>query len=681
MKIFKLTIYLTQGLFFCSTSLKAHDFFELEPVVVYGREYNLIGESISASEGHVGQVDLEYRPLLRTGELLEVVPGLIVTQHSGTGKANQYFLRGFNLDHGTDFATFVDGMPINMVTHAHGQGYTDLNFLIPELVQTVSYSKGSYYAAVGDFSAAGAAFFDTMDQLDSGIARFSAGEFDYYRGLIAESFQLTENTSLLAAFDATFYSGPWDIDEDLEQYKGLLKYSMQAEDLRYEITFMGYDSQWNSADQIPERAVRSGLISRLGSMDDTVGGETYRYSISNKIVLDKPDSRTALDLYAIAYDLNLWSNFTYFRDDSVNGDQFEQADNRMIYGGNLVHTLNNVAILDIPTRQTIGAQTRFDVIDEVGLYDTVERVRRNTVREDAVDQFSISLFYEGEFFVTEAFRAILGLRNDYHVFDVDSNLAANSGDEEDYLLSPKTSLIYTMSEQLEVYLSGGLGFHSNDARGTTITIDPDSGGPADRVDPLVRSTGAEVGARFTWNDKLNSSLALWWLELDSELLYVGDAGTTEASIGSERYGVEIANYFRPSEWLTLDLDLAFTESEFENGDEIPGALSTVISSGVTVVSQAGLFASLRGRYFGPRYLTEDGSEKSNSSLLFNLRTGYDVNEQLRIELDVLNLFDSNDDDITYFYESRISASEPVEADRHFHPIEPRSLRAAVTYRF
>ncbi len=660
----------------------AHDFFELEPVVVYGRETDLIGDSISASEGLVSQVDLEYRPLLRTGELLEVVPGLIVTQHSGTGKANQYFLRGFNLDHGTDFATFVDGMPINMVTHAHGQGYSDLNFLIPELIGTVSYSKGPYYAAVGDFSSAGAAFFDTTDQLDTGIARFAAGEFDYYRGLVAESFQLTEQANFLAAFDATFYSGPWDIDEDLNQYKALLKYSVRTEDLRYEITFMGYDSEWNSADQIPERAVNSGLISRLGSIDDTVGGDTYRYSISSNIISDTPDSRTALDLYTIFYNLNLWSNFTYFLNDpDGRGDQFEQADDRIIYGGSLEHTLHNKTIFNMATRQTIGVQTRFDVIDEVGLYNTFERSRTSVVREDEVDQFSIGLFYEGEFFVTEAFRAILGLRNDYYMFDVDSDLAANSGDDQDYLFSPKASLIYTLNERLEFYLSGGLGFHSNDARGTTITIDPASGDPADRVDPLVQSTGAEIGVRFTWNDMLNSSFALWWLELDSELLYVGDAGTTEPSIGSERYGIEIANYFRPFKWLTFDLDLAFTESELENGDEIPGALSTVISGGMTAVSEMGLFASIRGRYFGPRYLVEDGSVESGSSLLFNLRTGYNINETFRIELDVLNLFDSNDDDITYFYESQLSDESTGEFDRHFHPIEPRSLRAAVTYRF
>lgn len=668
-----------------------HDVIELEPMTVYGRSYDLIGESVSASEGYVSQVDLEYRPLSRTGELLEVVPGLIVTQHSGTGKANQYFLRGFNLDHGTDFATFVDGMPVNMVTHAHGQGYTDLNFLIPELVQTVSYSKGSYYAAVGDFSSAGAAFFNTMDKLDSGIARFSAGEYDYYRGLVADSFQLTENSSFLAAFDATFYSGPWDdIDEDLNQYKALLKYSMETENLQYEVTFMGYDSEWNSADQIPERAVNNGIISRLGSRDETVGGESYRYSISSRVTIDGPDSHTDLDLYTIFYDLNLWSNFTYFLDDPTkNGDQFEQADDRTIYGGSLTHTLDNIEIFSTTTRQTFGIQTRFDVIDEVGLYNTVERTRINIVRQDEVDQLSVGLFYEGEFFISENFRAILGLRNDYYVFDVESDLAVNSGDDEDYLLSPKGSLIYTMNERLEFYISGGLAFHSNDARGSTITVDPESGDPVDTVDPLVRSTGAETGARFTWNDMLNSSLAIWWLELDSELLFVGDAGTTEPSDGSERYGIEITNYFRPTNWLTLDLDFAYTESEFENGDEIPGSLNTVVSSGVTLVSETGFFASIRGRYFGPRHLVEDGSFKSDSSLLFNLRTGYDVNEKLRIELDVLNLFDSNDDDITYFYESRLFDETVLNPDgtadgipdRHFHPVEPRALRAALTYRF
>lgn len=664
--------------------LLADTVYHLDEYVVVSRETNILGATISASEGLYGQPDLEYRPILRTGEVLEVVPGLIVTQHSGTGKANQYFLRGFNLDHGTDFATFVDGMPVNMVTHAHGQGYTDINFIIPELIEFVNYTKGPYHAALGDFSSAGSAQIKTASKMDKGLASISVGEDNYLRAVVADSFAINDKQHLLLALESHSTDGPWEIDENLSQFKALAKYTQDIENAKWSLTFHGYDAEWDSADQIPLRAVEQNQFSELGSIDEDVGGETARYSLSTDYRRDTGDTVTTASAYAVYYDLNLWSNFTYFLEDPINGDEFQQSEERFTYGANFAHSLPHAHLFDRHARHTFGLQFRYDTINDVGLYQTAAREPLKTIRVDDVDQLSTGVFYENEIEWTSRLRSTLGLRADYYHFDVSSDLSANSGNEDDFIASPKISVSYRATPKLELYTSAGLGFHSNDARGTTIQLDPTDPlltTTADSVDPLVRSTGAEVGMRYTWTDKLNTSLSIWWLELDSELLYVGDAGATEATIGSERYGFEISNYYRPIDTLTFDLDFSATNAQLENGDEIPGALDTVLNGGVSYNSENGFFTSLRARYFGPRPLTENGSIQSDSSLVFNLRAGYNFTEKLRLSIDVLSLFDSDDDDITYYYESQLPSETTAVEDIHFHPIEPRTLRVNLTYRF
>lgn len=537
---------------------------------------------------------------------------------------------------------------------------------------------------MGDFSSAGSAQINTVDDLDRGLFVLTVGEDSYLRSVIAESFRISTTENIVLGFEGHYYDGPWEIGEKLNQFKGFAKYTKELEDGSWSFTFHGYDAEWDSADQIPRRAVNQGLISELGSIDKDVGGESSRYSLSTDYRHTSGDTETTVSAYAIYYDINLWSNFTYFLEDPVNGDEFEQAESRMIYGLNLTHRLAHRELFGRPAEHTFGAQFKYDVIDGVGLYQTRNRERLATVREDDVNQLAAGLFYENKIEWNDRFRSIIGLRGDFHHFDVESDLDANSGDADDFILSPKLSLIYTASEKLELYASAGLGFHSNDARGTTIRLDPTDpllATPADKVDALAQSTGAETGLRFSWTDKFNSSLSVWWLELDSELLYVGDAGATEASIGSTRYGIELANYYRPVDWLTFDLDVSVSQAELENGDNIPGALETVFSGGVSWRDDSGLFASLRGRYFGPRALTEDGSMESDSSLVFNLRTGYDFSDNLRLSVDVLNLFDSSDDDITYFYESQLASEVAGVEDIHFHPMEPRSLRVSLTYRF
>jgi hypothetical protein len=656
---------------------------QLEPVLVTGRAADLIGSASSASQGQVGQTELETRPLLRPGEVLEVIPGMAVTQHSGTGKANQYFLRGFNLDHGTDFSTWIDGMPVNLPTHGHGQGYMDLNFLIPEIIDTVDFKKGPYYTEVGDFSSAGTSNIHLFNKLPQGLVKFGVGEDDFYRLVAVDSPRLGPGI-LLYALEGRYYDGPWDTPERLKKFSGVLKYTLDYGHTGFSLLAMGYASKWDAADQIPERAVVQGLISRLGAIDPSDGGKTSRYSLSGEWWRKWGNGTTRANAYVFYYKLNLFSNFTFFLDDPVNGDQFEQEDRRVVAGGHVSHTWST-DWLGKAMEHTLGLQVRHDAIPEVGLHKTRERTRLSTVRSDDVAETSLGLYYRQQTQWLSKLRTVLGLRGDVFFFDVESDNTLNSGSWTDGIVSPKLSLILGPWASTEVYLNGGFAFHSNDARGTTITVDPQTGDPAARVDPLVRSKGAEIGVRSTLIPGLHTTVAFWYLKLDSELLFVGDAGITEPSRPSQRYGVEWTNFYRVAPWLVLDADFAFTHAEFTDDDpagkRIPGALATVIATGATLDLPYNLFGSLRLRYFGPRPLIEDNSVRSDASTVVNLELGYKY-KQFLAQLDVLNLFNSKDHDIDYFYPSRLPG-EPAEgvADVHFHPMEPRTVRFYLTYRF
>jgi hypothetical protein len=655
----------------------------LAPVVVTGRADDLTGIAGAASEGRVGQAQLETRPFLRPGEVLEVVPGVIVTQHSGTGKANQYFLRGFNLDHGTDFSSFVDGVPVNFPTHAHGQGYMDLNWVIPELIDYVTFRKGPYYADVGDFSSAGTAAFHLVKTLPEGLAKVGSGQDDYYRVLVAQTPKIGPG-HLLYAFEANFYNGPWDHHEHVRKFNGVLKYTLTSGPSTLSLGFAAYSNNWDSTDQIPQRAVDQGLISRLGAIDPSDGGRTQRFSLYSEWSYKGDKSLTQANTYLTYYRLHLFSNFTFFLDDPVHGDQFEQSDRRVVAGGSVAQTWFTTW-LGAAMDHTIGLQVRHDAIPEVALFQTLQRDRLSTTRHDDVHETSVGFYYQNQTQWYPKVRTVLGLREDVFVFAVNSDTAVNSGNKTDSIFSPKLSLIFGPWANTEVYLNGGFGFHSNDARGTTITVDPKTGDPAQRVDPLVRTKGAEIGVRSTWIPGLNSTLAFWYLTLDSELLFVGDAGITEPSRASRRYGVEWTSFYKPLPWLALDFDIAYSHARFTEddpaGNSIPGSVETVLATGAAIDLPNGLFGSLRARYFGPRPLIEDNSVRSQSTTLVNLEAGYKF-KSLRAQLEVLNLFDSRRHDIDYFYVSRLPG-EPADgvADVHFHPVEPRTVRFYLTYKF
>ncbi len=662
---------------------------KLDAVEVTGNYDNGIGTSDAASQGSVNAKLIENRPILRPGEILEFVPGLIVSQHSGDGKANQYYLRGFNLDHGTDFATFVDGMPINMRTHAHGQGYTDLNFLIPELVSRIDYKKGTYYADEGDFASAGAAHLQLINTLDRGIASITAGEHAYSRGLIANANPLGPGT-LLYAVDFTYNNGPWDLAEHARRVSGVLRYSQGSAADGFSITAMGYDARWTSTDQIPQRAVDDGLIDRFGAIDRSDGGKTSRYSLSFDAVKTNDFGLARFNAFAVASRLHLYNDFTYFLDDPVDGDQFEQFESRKMFGFSASQSfINRVASFDM--ENTVGVQTRYDRLDPIALYHDVARERIGTTRDDRVKEASVGLYVDNKVKWNDWFRSIVGMRYDAYHFDVASNLddaigQANSGKVSAHITSPKVSLVFGPWSKTELFLNYGQGFHSNDARGVTATVSPTDGTPIERALPLVKARGEEIGARTEFVPGLQSSLALWQLSLASELVFSGDAGDTEISRASRRRGIEFSNHYIAAPWLLLDLDLAYSRSRYTQDDPvgnfIPGSIERVASFGVSVLDRGPWFGHFQLRYFGPRPLIEDDSVRSRSTTLASARVGYNVGRNVKVSFDVYNLFNRQASDIDYYYTSRLP-NEPAAgvADIHFHPVEPRTARVTLAARF
>jgi hypothetical protein len=659
----------------------------LPEVLVIGRSENLVGTAETASEGYISQADLSLRPLLRPGETMETVPGLIVTQHSGDGKANQYFLRGFNLDHGTDFATFVDGVPMNLPTQAHGQGYMDLNFLIPELIEDINYEKGPYYAEAGDFSSAGNAQIRTFRDLPQGQIDITVGSFGYERALIMDSVKLGP-TRLIYALEGEHDDGPWDIPENYKKINGFVRYSSGNENQGWDVTGSAYSGDWDGTNQIPERAVEDGSLDRFGSESPSDGGEEYRYSFSTEWRFGNPAAATTIQVYYVRSHFDLFSDFTFFMNNPIQGDQFEQYDDRSILGGQISQKWTHL-LLGADSRTTIGLQFRNDLIGEIGLFNTENRVRYSTDSDDSVCQSNEALYVSNETHWANWFRTILGLRGDFDQWNVTANVPLNSGVTTSSLLSPKVNLVFGPWAGTEAYLSGGFDYHSNDGRGTVENWDvtTQNGGPVTSavspVTPLVQSRGAEVGVRCESIPNLRSTAACWLLDIDSELVFDGDTGTTDPSGPSRRIGIEWANDWRPFSWMTLDADFSTSQARFMDdpvgANYVPEAVSDVISAGLSVRVPEGFQWGTRLRYFGPRYLVEDGSEQSPPTLLVNASAEY-TRGDASLDLEAFNLFNAQADDITYYYPTRLKGEAAPLNDFMFHPVEPFSLRLSLRLR-
>ena len=662
------------ALFSCAA---AHaDDLVLQRVLVEGARLSQLGLADSAGAGSVGQKELAARPAYRPGEMLEAMPGLIASQHSGEGKANQFYLRGFNLDHGTDLSTFVDGMPVNQRSHAHGQGWTDVNFVIPELVGRLDYKKGPYSARSGDFSSAGSAEIGYASRLVKDVGSLTLGEDGFARALVAGSPDLAGGT-LLYALEGMRNDGPWTRPDDYRKANGVLRYSRGYANNGWSVTAMAYRGRWNATDQIPLRAVQNASLGRFDAIDATDGGSARRYSLSGVWRQTGADSASKLSAYVIRNQLALFSNFTYFLNDPVNGDQFAQPDRRVTSGVDAAHTLHVHRGETMASDLTFGARLQNDNIFNA-LQNTRARQVLSTTRADHIVETSGAVFVESATRWNQVVRTMTGVRADRYRFDVASDLAANTGRAYDTQLSPSFSLILAPTATSEFYVNYGHGFHSNDARGTVAAIDPASLEAIERAPGLVRSRGMEVGLRTEAIPKMQTAVALYRLDFDSELTYIGDAGMTEAGDASRRVGIEFSHYWRPLKWLSVDFDAAFARARSINADRIPGAVEGVGQLALGVDKLGPWSGALRLRYFGPRPLVEDNSVRSQASTTLNGRIGYRIGRDLQLEIEGFNLANRRDSAIDYYYASQLAGEAGPREDIHFHPIEPRTLRVSVT---
>ena len=692
---------------------------------VQGREDDLIGIAESGTQGTVGATEIQDRPILRSGEVLEAVPGLIITQHAGGGKANQYFLRGFNLDHGTDIAIFLDNMPLNLPSHAHGEGYSDMNIVIPEFVKRVNFEKGPYYANIGNYGSAGSAHVEYFRTLEKNFAKVEGGTYGYGRAVFGASHKLGPG-SLLAGAEVYYDNGPWVHPDAFTKINGLLTYSQGDDANGASVTARGYHGRWHSSDQIPVSAVA--LVGLYGTLDPTDGGHSQRYSLQGEWHRQGANSASKIMAYGFYYDLDLFSDFTYFLVDPVRGDQFEQQDRRWVAGFDAHHTVFS-QWAGRKVEYTVGLQLRNDWIHN-GLYATENRVRMEksdyntddstpptlpaTRERDRFTDTIVGFYAENKIQWVDKFRSVVALRGDDQKFIVTSlaysaaTNAANSGSASKFLPSPKLNLIFGPWANTEFYAQGGFSFHSNDGRGTTQTVEPISvdnpypNTPSSKIPPLVQTKGGEIGARTVAVPHLQSTVSLWYLRSNSELQQSGDTGGTSASAQpSNRYGIEWANYYTPREHWAFDFDFANSRAQFTEidgddaapnsawGKHVPEAVGVVISSGITLHDYAGFSSSMRLRYFGPRDLTSDGIFRSNQTVMLNGEIGYQIRKKWRVSAEFLNMLDRDDSDIDYAYESRVtpgltSGGTPIGAaafTRVAHPVEPFQVRFGLARSF
>jgi hypothetical protein len=705
---------------------------------VQGREDDLIGIANSATQGTVGAKEIEDRPILRSGEVLETVPGLIITQHAGGGKANQYFLRGFNLDHGTDFAVFLNGMPLNLPSHAHGEGYADMNIVIPEFVRRLNYEKGPYYGEIGNYSSAGSANIQYFKTLPQSFFQVEGGTYGYGRAVFGVSQKLGSG-NLRYGGEAYHDNGPWTHPDNYYKFNGLLTYSRGDSTNGLSITARGYHGKWNSSDQIPVTAIP--IVGFFGALNPTDGGNSQRYSLQVDWRRQGANSATTIMGYGFYYDLDLFSDFTYYLHDPIKGDQFEQQDRRWVAGFDAAHTIFS-QWFGRKAENTFGLQVRNDWVHN-GLYRAEDRVRTdkndiNACNDEPIPECDTSpnliavlpaatdlnkftdtmvgFYVENKTQWAEKFRSVLAVRGDEAMYVVTNltppyvatelpgapvvNFAElNSGSASKFLPSPKASLIFGPWSNTEFYVQGGFSFHSNDGRGTTQRIEPISPDypfptPSTPITPLVPTKGAEIGVRTLAVPHLQSTLSLWYLYSASELQQDGDTGGTVASASpSNRYGVEWANYYTPLAHLAFAFDFADSKALFTSidandaapgspgGKYVPEAVGLVISSGITVQSYKGFWGSLRLRAFGPRNLTSDAIYRSSSTTLLNAEVGYQIGETWRVSAECFNLLNRRDHDIDYAYTSRITPTGTPAFTDVFHPFEPFQVRIGLRKTF
>ena len=648
----------------------------LDPIVVSAQP-----DYAAASSRTVRELDLRLRPRETAQELLRLAPGLVIAQHAGGGKAEQIFLRGFDADHGTDVAITVDGVPVNLVSHGHGQGYADLHFLIPEVVDLLEVRKGPYDAQDGDFATAGAVSFRTRDRLSAPSVTVRGGSFHTVQGVALVPFGKNSRTGGYLAASGHFTDGPVISPQNYERLNLFTKLTGPVgASTEWTASASGFRSSWNASGQVPERAVQSGLISRFGSIDPTEGGSTSRYDLSLGLRSSAGEHSWRVQAYGTKYDFDLFSNLTFFLSDSVNGDGINQTDDRAMLGLDADYS-GPTRLAGITGRLSVGLGGRAD-FTTVTLAHAVQR-RLLEQRVNAVVSQQHGFFWaRQDLFPTHRLRLQLGLRADLFRFGLTDHAAGTgatpppvSGARTDAILSPKVNLAFEISTSTTLFANAGAGFHSNDAR-AAIRARPEAG-------TLARATGAELGARHSWAGG-SMAAALWGVDLESELVYLGDEGTTEASGPTRRLGIDLEGRVRVLPWLWADADVTLSHGRFRDqpsgANRIPLAPTFTAVAGLTVRDAGPLSAGLRLRHVGTRAADEINTVQARGYTVAELFSTWQLGA-LDLVVSVDNLFDVEWNEAQFATTSRLRyEAEPV-TELHFTPGSGRVVQVGAGYRF
>ena len=648
----------------------------IETVTVTAERRQLMGAALTSSQGVVVNDELALTPAYRAGQMLETVPGLVVTAHSGEGKANEYLLRGFSLDHGTDLALSVDGMPINERTHAHGQGYTDLNFMIPELATDIQYTKGPYFAAKGDFASVGSVDISYLNHIGNQVD-VSAGTFGFERLFTAGSRDLAGGV-LLGALELQHYDGPWDSPDNQRKINAVLRYSQGESGDGYSLTAMYYGGLWNATTDQPSRAIQQRLIGRFGTLDASDGGQAQRYSLSGQYHAPLAGGALEAHGYAAGNRLTLWNDFTHFLNDPVNGDQEAQNENRLTLGGGASYSISD-SVLGFANDLLVGIDTRYD---DNHVFRDFTKARRflGVAEDDRVRESSIGGYIQATVHWTSWLRGVAGLREDYFAA---SDRGTNLGNASQALFQPKGSLIFAPSPGTEVYFSAGRGFHSDDVRGVTQAASRGlNGAPL-----LARAIGEEVGVREEFLPNLSATLTLFQIGFQSELTYDPDAGQTSAGPPSRREGIEFNTTWQALDWLELYGSLASSHARYtEASNDGTGHVGRYIPEAPTAIGSLAIYVKHRGpwgagleyRYLGSYPLTPDNAARASGYGEWNGEVGYNFESGWKLQGGLYNILNTRADAAEFWYADRLpgEAAGGV-ADRHIHPLEPISVRLTI----
>ncbi|MCL4482007.1 MAG: TonB-dependent receptor [Bacteroidetes bacterium] len=674
----------------------------------------------AASSKEIRAIDMQLKHFHSSQDMLLMVPGLFIAQHQGGGKAEQIFLRGFDCDHGTDVSVNVDGMPVNMPTHAHGQGYADLHFLISETVDEMEVNKGPYLANIGDFYTAGAVNFKTKDILENNLIKIEAGQFNTQKYTLMfqpDNGGIEQNGYIAMQYHHS--DGPFESPEKFERMNIFGKYFFQlTPNSKLTLSAGGFSTGWNASGQIPDRAVKQGLIDRFGGIDNLEGGVTNRKNVNvNYKFLSSSGSEFEVNSYFTQYNFKLYSNFTYFLLDTFNGDMIEQNEHRTIQGVNANYKFAT-SWFGFRQLNKIGGGYRGDLID-IQLWHAPNRVRMNDFTNDIVDEQNLNCWYQQEFVFSSKFRMVWGLRHDYFTFSKDDKAGSSldtinnglphaTGISFQSVFSPKVNFIISPMKNFDIFLNFGQGFHSNDARDAVIgsrvselsntwkseglnNSQIDTRLSKYNFDPAMRNTGTlpkatagEIGIKSRLINKLHLSLSTWYLYLDKEFVYSGDGGVAELSDPTQRLGIDAEARLSILSWLWADVDISTAKATIKNlpsgQNYVPLAPTLTASGGLSVIREQGFSGSIRFRHLSDRPANEDNSVVALGHTLYNICLAYNY-KQFTFAINGENILNSEWNEAQFATETRLKGESKSVTELCYTPGNPRNFQFSVSYKF